>query len=297
MTRTGTAAPLANGRWLVVGAKGMLGTEVVAQLDGRDVSAVDLPEVDITDAGSAADFVSGHDVVVNCAAWTAVDDAESNEGTAFRVNATGVANLAAAASRAGAWCVQISTDYVFAGTPGPPVPEDALPDPRSAYGRTKAAGEWAVRAALPTAHYLLRTAWLYGANGPNFARTMAKLAQSRETIDVVDDQLGQPTWARDLAKRIVAAVDAGIPAGTYHATSSGQTSWYGFAREVFRRAGLDPERIRPTGTDKFPRPAPRPAWSVLGHERWRAVGMEPLPDWEDALGRAVAAGLLRDLEG
>lgn len=284
--------PRANGRWLVVGALGMLGTELVSVLADRDVTAVDRPQIDITNLASARRWVSDHDVIVNCAAWTAVDDAESNEGAAFRVNATGVANLATAARDANAWMVQISTDYVFAGDATEPYPEDAPLDPRSAYGRTKAAGEWALRSLLPQQSYLLRTAWLYGAHGPNFAATMAKLEATRDTVSVVDDQTGQPTWARDLATRIRDGVDAGIPAGTYHATNSGRGTWFDFARRVFELLGVDPDRVLPTTSDAFVRPAPRPAFSVLGHDNWARFGLEPLPPWDDALARAVKSGLL-----
>ncbi len=291
------ARPTANGRWLVVGALGMLGTELVTALADRSVTAVDRPEIDITDGASAADWVAGHDVVVNAAAWTAVDDAESNEGPAFRVNATGVANLAAAAREVGAWMVQVSTDYVFAGNATEPYQEDAPLDPRSAYGRTKAAGEWALRCVLAERSYLLRTAWLYGAHGPNFVATMAKLEATRDTVSVVNDQVGQPTWARDLACRIRDAVDAGIPAGTYHATSSGRATWFDFAREIFLRLGADPARVLPTTSAAFVRPAPRPAFSVLGHDAWAQVGMEPLPDWHDALGRAFDSGILEGGSG
>ncbi|MDP3972186.1 MAG: dTDP-4-dehydrorhamnose reductase [Candidatus Nanopelagicales bacterium] len=282
------------GRWLVIGAAGMLGTEVTTALAGREVTALDVPEVDITDERSAARAVDGHDVVVNCAAWTAVDEAEAREADAFRVNATGVANLAAAARDRGAWMLHVSTDYVFAGDAREPYPEDALLDPRSAYGRTKAAGEWALRSLLPDRSILLRTAWLYGTHGPNFVRTMARLAAGSNPVDVVDDQIGQPTWARDLAGRLVECVDAGVPAGVYHGTNSGRTSWFGFAREIFSRVGADPGRVRQTTTDRFPRPAQRPSFSVLGHAAWHRVGLAPMPEWEDAFDRALASGMLAE---
>jgi dTDP-4-dehydrorhamnose reductase len=238
-------------------------------------------------------------VVVNCAAWTAVDDAETREGAAFDVNALGAAHLARACAATGAALVHVSTDYVFGGAAGGGVPlaEDAPVAPRSAYGRTKAAGEWAVQALLPRRSWILRTAWLYGEHGPSFVRTMARLEAEREVVDVVDDQAGQPTWSLDLARRIVDVVRSDAPYGTYHATASGATTWFGLAREVFALLGADPARVRPTTSAAHPRPAPRPAWSVLGHEGWRRAGLDPLPPWEDGLRRAVAQTSLLRREG
>lgn len=273
-------------RWLVIGHLGMLGTDLMSVLSDHDVTGVDRPDIDITVASSVDDLVTGYDVVVNCAAYTAVDDAESHEDIAHAVNADGPANIATACARIGALMVHVSTDYVFAGTATEPYAEDSPLDPRSAYGRTKAAGEQRVRAILPNDSLIVRTAWLYGAHGPNFVRTMIGLEASRDTLDVVDDQRGQPTWARDLATRIVASVDADIPRGTYHATSSGDTTWFGLTRRIFEKLGADPARVRPTTTDAFPRPAPRPAYSVLGHRGWDVVGLPPLPHWADALDAA-----------
>jgi len=182
--------------------------------------------------------------------------------------------------------VQVSTDYVFAGDATSPYAENAPLAPRSAYGRTKAAGEWAVQALCPQS-WIVRTAWLYGAHGPNFVKTMARLAAERDTVSVVDDQLGQPTWTVDLAGAIVRLVEAGAPFGTYHGTSSGETTWYGFAQAIFSGLGLDPARVTPTTTDAFPRPAPRPAYSVLGHEAWQRAGLDVFPPWQDSLTRAL----------
>ena len=279
-------------KWLVVGANGMLGSELTSLLASRDMVGLDLPEIDITDATSTDSAVAGFDIVVNCAAWTAVDDAETRESAAFRVNALGPSNLADACARHGSRMVQISTDYVFDGESTSPYVEDAAPNPLSAYGRTKLAGEWGTRAALPNGSWVLRTAWLYGANGPNFVKTMAKLEQERDQLAVVDDQRGQPTWARDLAGRIIEIVDRDVPPGVYHATNSGETTWWGFARTVFELLGADPDRVTPTTTDQFPRPAHRPANSTLSHDRWRDVGMEPLRPWQTALDAAWRDGLL-----
>ncbi|MEI8080284.1 MAG: dTDP-4-dehydrorhamnose reductase [Actinomycetes bacterium] len=269
--------------WLVVGSNGMLGTELADVLRDRDVRLLDLPDIDITDEHSVASALDGVDIVVNCAAWTAVDEAEAHEGAAFAVNAVGPANLAQRCALNGSRLVHISTDYVFDGFAAHPYAEYGTPGPRSAYGRTKLAGEWAVRAHLPDSGYILRSAWLYGAHGPNFVATMTALESRRDTIDVVDDQRGQPTWARDLADRIVLTVDSNAPAGIYHATNSGATTWFGLARRVFELLGADPDRVKPTTTDRFPRPAPRPANSVLGHDRWAHAGLQPMRDWSAAL--------------
>jgi dTDP-4-dehydrorhamnose reductase len=270
-------------RWLVTGAAGMLGTDLVAALAGRRVTALARADLDVTDTAAVADAVRGHDVVVNAAAWTAVDDAEAHEPEAFAVNAVGAANLARACSATGAGLVQVSTDYVFAGDATEPYPEDAPTAPRSAYGRTKLAGEWAVRALLPDRSWVVRTAWLYGAAGPSFVATMRRLLAERETVSVVEDQTGQPTWSADLAERIVAMVESGAPPGTYHGTAAGATTWYGLARRVFELAGADPARVLPTTTGAFPRPAPRPTWSVLGHDGWVRAGLPPMRAWDDAL--------------
>ena len=270
-------------RWLVTGAGGMLGADLVGALGGRDVTALTRPDLDVTDPRACMAAVSGHDVVVNAAAWTAVDDAETHEPAAFAVNAVGAGALARACAAAGARMLQVSTDYVFDGDATAPYDEDAPTGPRSAYGRTKLAGEWAVRAALPDRSWVVRTAWLYGAHGPNFVATMRRLEGERDTVTVVDDQVGQPTWTADLAEQIVALVDADAPAGTYHGTSSGSTTWFGLARAVFELAGADPARVLPTTTTEFPRPAPRPAWSVLGHRAWAAAGLAPMRPWDQAL--------------
>ncbi len=292
-------------RWLVVGANGMLGHDLLAELapclpddaapddfelgeppSAHEVTAVDRDEVDIRDPQACLAIVEGNDFVVNVAAWTAVDEAETHEPAAFAVNAVGAANLARACAAARVPMVQVSTDYVFAGDASRPYAEDAPLAPRSAYGRTKAAGEWAVQALCPQS-WIVRTAWLYGANGPNFVKTMARLAAERDTVSVVDDQFGQPTWTVDLAAAIVRLVEAEAPFGTYHGTSAGETTWFGFAQAIFAELGLDSARVKPTTTDAFPLPAPRPAYSVLGHEAWRGAALDPLPSWRKSLTRAV----------
>jgi dTDP-4-dehydrorhamnose reductase len=280
-------------RWLVAGSTGMLGQDLVAALcadpGAHEVTTVGRDVLDIIDPGACLAAVRGHDIVVNVAAWTAVDEAETHEAQAFAVNAVGAANLARACSDAGARMVQVSTDYVFAGDATDPYAEDAPIAPRSAYGRTKAAGEWAVRAYLPSASWVVRTAWLYGAHGPNFVKTMSRLAAERDTVSVVDDQHGQPTWTVDLADAILKLVEAQAPFGTYHGTSSGETTWFGFTQEIFRLLGHDPARVLPTKSDAFVRPAPRPAYSVLGHDAWDKAGVAPIREWSDALAESMKA--------
>ena len=277
-------------RWLVTGAGGMLGTNMVAALTtrGEPVTGLDRAGLDVTDARAVSDAIADGrpDVVVNCAAWTAVDDAEASEERALAVNADGAANLAAACAGRGARLVQVSTDYVFAGDGGRPYAESDVPAPRTAYGRTKLAGERAVLERLPGSAYVVRTAWLYGAHGPSFVGTMIKLEEGRPTVDVVDDQHGQPTWTVDVAAQIIALVQSAAAPGIYHATSSGQTTWFGLAREIFGLLGADPARVRPIPSSAMSRPAPRPAYSVLGHGAWAAPRVAPIGQWRPALRRA-----------
>lgn len=279
-------------RVLVTGANGMLGRDLQEALVGHEVTALGRADLDVTDPEAVDAAVSEHDAVVNCAAYTKVDDAEAHEAEAYAVNATGPANLAAACARRGARLVTISTDYVFDGTATSPYEEDRPRDPLNAYGRTKAAGEELALQRHPGGTYVVRTAWLYGAHGPNFARTMLQLAASRDTWSVVDDQVGQPTWTADLAAQIVRLLESEAPAGVYHGTNSGEATWYEFARAVLEEAGLDPERIQPTDSSAFVRPAPRPAYSVLAHGGWARAGLAPMRPWREALRAAAAAGVL-----
>ena len=268
----------------------MLGLDLQTGLAGRPVTALTRADLDVTNLDAVRAAVAGHDVVINAAAYTKVDDAETHEDEAFAVNAAGAENLAVAASESGAKLVQLSTDYVFDGTARNPYAENEPRNPISAYGRTKAEGERRAIAAHPAGTYVVRTAWLYGAGGPNFAKTMVRLVATHDTVSVVNDQLGQPTWTVDLAHQIIAMLDSDAPAGIYHGTNSGQGTWFDLAAEVFRLAGLDPARVLPTTSAEFVRPAPRPDYSVLGHDAWAAVGLDEMRDWRLALADAAAAG-------
>jgi dTDP-4-dehydrorhamnose reductase len=280
----------ASQRWLVTGGTGTLAQDLRRELAGRDATFLGHAELDVTDLESVIAAVMDHDVVVNTAAYTRVDDAETDIETATAVNATGAENVAFAAERFAAKLIQVSTDYVFDGSATTPYPEDAPVSPVSVYGRTKAEGERLALAAHPTGTLVLRTAWLYGAGGDNFVAAMLRLAGKLDTVPVLTDQLGQPTWTRDLARQIVAAVDADVAPGIYHATNSGSTSRFDFAREIYRVVGLDPDRIVPAEGEQFKRPAPRPTYSVLGHAAWAGTGLAPMRPWEEALAAARAAG-------
>ncbi len=267
-------------RALVIGHRGMLGTDLMHHLSGQGHEAVglDLPELDITDRRRAIRMVSeaAPDVVFHLAAWTDVDGAEEAEEQALMVNGEGTRHVAIAAREAGAALVALSTDYVFPGTGGP-YREDAPTDPIQAYGRTKLAGERLARLEYPRGTRIARTAWLYGAHGRNFVDTMLGLARDRDVVDVVADQEGCPTWTVDLCPALVAV--AGLPPGIYHTAGGGSTTWAGLAREAFRLAGVACE-VRDTTTEALGRPAPRPTVSVLEatHE-----GPPRLRAWEDAL--------------
>lgn len=289
---------------LIPGGTGQLGSELarLAKAAGAEVRAPGHADLDVTQAGqvlaavrelAAQTVESGRQpVVINAAAYTAVDDAEADEWRAFGVNADGPRLLAAACSTAKVPLVQVSTDYVFSGESDRPyLPGDPLA-PRSAYGRTKAAGE-AAALASGASSWVVRTAWVYGAVGANFVKTMARLEREKDTVSVVDDQHGSPTLAGDLAAGLLELADAiasgqGPSEPILHCTGGGETTWYGFARAVFIALGADPERVRPCTTAEFPRPAPRPARAVLSTESWAAAGLTPLRDWEPALTEFVA---------
>jgi dTDP-4-dehydrorhamnose reductase len=281
-------------RILVTGAAGMLGNDVrrVGERAGHELILVDLPELDITDSGAVVEFYERErpEATLNCAAWTDVDGAESKREAAQAVNAEGAGNLARAAAGIDSPLLHISTDYVFDGTapidaagrPRPYVESDAT-GPRSVYGETKLAGERQVLTASP-AHTVVRTAWLYGIDGPNFVATMLRLAGEREAVQVVDDQIGSPTWSGHLAPAILGLLERQVT-GLLHLTGAGSVSWNGFAKEIFRQAELDC-RVEAATTAEMARPAPRPAWSAMESERGEVL---PMPDWRDGLAGYMAA--------
>lgn len=285
--------------WLVTGARGQLGHDLLHVLGTRGdvVTAVGRQEMDLTDESSVRGVVrswlaastADRNVVLNAAAYTAVDAAETDEDTALVVNGRAPGWLAEELAGHGR-LVHVSTDYVFDGGAAEPYPVDAPTAPRSAYGRTKAAGEDAVRAVDGDA-VIVRTAWVYGRHGGNFVRTMTALEAQRDTVSVVDDQIGTPTWSADLAAGLVAVGTRDRPvARVLHYTNAGRVSWHGLAQAVFEELGADPARVLPTTSDAFVRPAPRPAFSVLDGSAWDAAGLPRREDWRVSLHAAMAQG-------
>jgi dTDP-4-dehydrorhamnose reductase len=278
----------------------MLGHDVrrAGERAGHELILRDLPELDITDEQAVLDLLeeARPDALVNCAAWTDVDGAESNQEAAHAVNADGAANLARAAAHIAVPLLHISTDYVFdgiapldaAGKPRAYLESDPTA-PRSVYGQTKLAGEQRVLAASPH-HTVVRTAWLYGLDGPNFVATMLRLAGEREAVQVVDDQVGSPTWSGHLAPAILGLLERGV-SGLVHLTGAGTVSWNGFAKEIFRQAEVNC-RVEAISSAEMSRPAPRPAFSVLDTEREDVLPMGP---WQDGLAAYLAArdGMMR----
>jgi dTDP-4-dehydrorhamnose reductase len=291
-------------RLLVTGAAGMLGHDVrrVAERAGHELVLVDLPELDITDAAAVEAFFASErpEASINCAAWTDVDGAETKQPQAHAVNADGAGNLARAATAIDTPLLHLSTDYVFDGTPPldaehrpRPYVESDPTGPRSVYGSTKLDGERQVLAASRE-HCVVRTAWLYGIDGPNFVSTMLRLAGERDAVQVVDDQVGSPTWSGHLAPAVIGLLERQV-SGLVHLTGAGRVSWNGFAREIFRQAELSCS-VEPATSEQIARPAPRPAWSALESEREDVL---PMPPWQDGLAGYLAArnGILRTDEG
>lgn len=272
---------------LITGAGGQLGREMQAlAADHPDFTYdfTDAATLDVTDRGAVDEWFATHpvDFVVNCAAYTAVDRAESDREACHRLNALAPGCLADAARRNGAQMVHVSTDYVFDGSKCTPYVEDDEPAPVTVYGRTKLEGERAVMELCPDA-MVIRTAWLYSPHGQNFVKTMLRLGRERDRLGVVFDQVGTPTYARDLARAIYAAIEAGIRPGIYHYTDEGVCSWYDFAVAIHRLAGIDSCRVSPIRTAEYPTPARRPAYSVLDKQKIKDTYGMTIPHWEDSL--------------
>ena len=274
---------------LVTGGGGMLAT-ALGEVFGDIADLVSRADLDITDAIAVQRAVSGRVAVINAAAYTAVDDAETNEDLAWDVNSRGAMNVADACAESGVRLIHVSTDYVFNGRATGPYSEDAATDPQSAYGRSKLGGELAVRSAHRDGATVVRTSWLYGAGGPSFVSTMLAKARAGDAVKVVTDQIGQPTWTRDLAERIRLLLD--VAPGTYHATNSGACSWWDLAVAIYEEVGAPTTLVGQTTSDVFVRPAPRPAYSVLDDDAAQSAGLPEMPPWREALGRAMRADFL-----
>lgn len=272
-------------RLLVTGAAGMLGQRVVrdARALGHDVTGIDLPDLDLTDEAATHERIAAlaPEAVVNCAAYTDVDAAEEHEALALRVNGDAAGNLARACARIDARLVHVSTDYVFDGDKATPWLESDPTHPLGAYGRTKLAGEQQIAEAEGAGleFAIVRTAWLFGAGGPNFCDTMLRLASERDEVSVVTDQVGSPTWTGHLAPALIELAERRGDVGVFHGAGGGQCSWNELTIELFERARVSC-RVLPTTSAEFKRPAPRPAWSVLGTERDPGV---VLPPWQEGV--------------
>lgn len=273
---------------LVTGANGQLGSELrkigFTALD--DVFFTDITELDITSYEAVAKFVEEHeiDTIVNCAAYTAVDKAEDEPESAARINTEAVANLAKVANKQDCLLIHVSTDYVFNGMGEKPYTEKDRPEPVSVYGKTKLAGEEAIKKS-GCLYIIIRTAWLYSAFGNNFVKTILRLAGERSEISVVSDQVGSPTYAEDLARAIVTIMendDRGMCEGVYHFSDEGVCSWYDFASEIVRISGL-PCRVKPVTTAEYPTRTRRPAYSVLDKSKIRNTFKVAVPDWKESL--------------
>lgn len=275
---------------VVLGASGMLGHAVVSELEGYDTRALTRADADLTDRSMLDDAIPRGAIVINTAAYTNVDGAESHRADAFAVNAEGVRHVAEVVRARHGRLIHISTDYVFDGIASTPYPEEAPRNPQSVYGTSKAEGEQYVQELLPDSGIIARTAWLYGLPGSNFPRTILTLGKERESLEVVNDQIGQPTSTLDVARMIRTLVASDTTSGIFHATNSGHASWFDLAQRLFTLAGWDPQRIRPVSSEAFPRPATRPHWSVLGHEVWLNQGLPAPRDWKDALDEAWVRG-------
>ena len=276
---------------LITGCNGQLGNEMqlLEKVNPQHTYFnTDVAELDITDQKAIEKFVSENaiDGIVNCAAYTAVDKAEENQDLCMKLNATAPDYLAQAIEKRGGWMIQISTDYVFDGTNHKPYTEADSVCPNSTYGRTKLAGEQAVMAGCKKS-MIIRTAWLYSTFGNNFVKTMIRLGKEKPELGVIFDQIGTPTYARDLAVAIFAAINQGIVPGIYHFSNEGVISWYDFTKAIHRIAGITTCRVRPLHTEEYPTPANRPHYSVLDKTKIKQTYSIEIPYWEESLVECV----------
>lgn len=272
---------------LITGCKGQLGNEIQLLEQTQPTHTffnTDVDELDITDQMAVEQFVAQNaiDGIVNCAAYTAVDKAESNKELCTSLNTVAPAYLAAAVERRKGWIIHISTDYVFDGTKHTPYVESDTPSPNSVYGSTKLAGELGVRKFCKRA-MIIRTAWLYSSFGNNFVKTMIRLGREKEQLGVIFDQIGTPTYARDLAKAIFVAIEKGVQADVFHFSNEGVISWYDFTKAIHRIAGIDTCHVKPLHTSEYPTPASRPAYSVLDKTKIKEAYDIEIPYWEESL--------------
>jgi dTDP-4-dehydrorhamnose reductase len=286
-------------KWLILGGDGQLGKALGKELEFNNdrFFSLNRQQVDIRKSESVLQAFEEYnpDVVVNVAAWTNVDAAETHESEARIINALGPQNIAYACAKSRVKFVHLSSDYVFSGKFQRPWPEYAATCPVSAYGRTKAEGELLVLSGYPTGSFVVRTAWLYSEWGINFAKTMVRRAiKEVDPIQVVTDQVGQPTSASHLAAQIRMLVVSDAKPGLYHGTNSGQTTWYEFAKRIFQQVGADESRLKPIISDALIRPAQRPRYSVLGHQQWMHTGISPMCDWTEAL-HEVLPGIVKSV--
>jgi len=274
-------------KWAITGGSGQLSRSLVDLLDKEGVPYITWSHKDLDVADDSSITVIKEtcpDLLINCAAWTNVDAAEEFPERAARVNQVGPRNMARAAKELKIPLVHISTDYVFSGQSGKPWSTDSKTEPMSSYGLSKLLGEKEITKSLDVNFYILRTAWLYGPYGKNFSKTILKKAiTSKEPINVVNDQIGQPTTTKSLAEQIFKVAKSRVPSGVYHATNTGQASWWDFACEIFALAGEDVERVRPSTSEDFPSKVKRPKYSVLDQSAWSKVGIETMPEWREAL--------------
>lgn len=278
--------------WLITGGKGQLGIALSRELSQRGLPFISpgSKALDITKDVLVYKFLDQFkpEVIINCAAWTDVDGAETNQKRAFDINCQGAQNLAIAARYFQAKLIHISTDYVFSGESLIPYEVESLKNPQTVYGRTKAEGEDHVLKLYPEGSLIIRTAWLYSPWSKNFARTMTRLAlDGKCEVRVVDDQIGQPTSAADLASQLVSLVLSGASSGIFHGTNSGEATWFNFAQEIFKLTGEDSNRVFPIASSDSLQPNKRPAYSVLGHDSWLKTSLRPMRNWRHALTDAM----------